>query len=267
MPGFNRLVRNITILACACLWSANANPLTQQPPTISFSQTARGWLNSFWNLPVFHLFAPVFQRTPDPLPANPEEVAVVEPEVTEPAEPCGVAPLDPIEDEAAQNLESSVTTNIDVYDMMPAAARALDRFQTNVAAAGGTIIMKSAYRPAAYQKHLRNVWYKWMDELKANEDAGCQALRAEVQGEFARHHLIETQHPASASDHTRGLAFDALVDLPSHAKLGRRFVTVDTLARLAGLKRPVIVADPVHFKFVGTLAGSGSRSVRLRRKG
>src|SRR5205085_9754159 len=108
-----------------------------------------------------------------------------------------------------------------------AAASALERFQSNVAAAGGSIILKSAYRPAAYQQHLQNVWYKWMHELRDNEDPACQELRAHVQEEFTRHRLIETQHPVTISDHTRGLAFDATVELPSHPRLGRRRVDID----------------------------------------
>ena len=191
---------------------------------------------------------------PEPLPVE----AAPEPEIVEPVETCSVAPLDPIEDPAAQNLEASVGSNIDTDDMKTEAARALDRFESNVAAAGGTIVLKSAYRPAAYQQHLQNVWYKWMDELRKNDEPGCQVLRSQVQEEFTRHHLIETQHPVAVSDHTRGLAFDATVDLPKQARLGRRRVTVDTLAHLAGLVRPAIVADPVHFKFIGG-APSGRR--------
>jgi hypothetical protein len=96
-------------------------------------------------------------------------------------------------------------------------------------------------------------------------------LRAQVGDEFTRHRLIETQHPVTASDHTRGLAFDATVNLPAGAKTGRRKMTLDGLARLAGLLRPAIAADPVHFKFFGgggvrTLVASvrttGSRSSR-----
>jgi D-alanyl-D-alanine dipeptidase len=135
--------------------------------------------------------------------------------------------------------------------MVPAAARALDRFQSKVQSVGGTIVLKSAYRPSAYQKHLQNVWYKWMSELRNNQDPACQALRAQVQEEFTRHRLIETQHPVAVSDHTRGLAFDATVALPQHARIGRRRVTLDGLAHLSGLVRPAIVADPVHFKFLG----------------
>jgi hypothetical protein len=167
------------------------------------------------------------------------------------AEPgCSVAPLDPIEETAAAALEISGTNVVDVDDMVPEAAVALGKFQDKVASVGGKMVLKSAYRPAAYQKHLQNVWYKWMSVLKDNDDPTCQILRNEVEEEFTRHRLIETQHPVAVSDHTRGLAFDATVDLPRKAKMGRRKVTLDGLARLAGLLRPAIVADPVHFKFL-----------------
>ena len=168
------------------------------------------------------------------------------------AEPgCSVAPLDPIEETSAAQVEISGANVVDVEDMIPAAAVALGKFQDKVASVGGKMVLKSAYRPAAYQKHLQNVWYKWMSELKDNDDSACQTLRSDVQEEFTRHRLIETQHPVAVSDHTRGLAFDATVDLPPKAKMGRRKVTLDGLARLAGLLRPAIMADPVHFKFLG----------------
>ena len=175
---------------------------------------------------------------------------------------CAVAPLAPIDDPDAQKLEAGGGTLgvADVADMQPAAARALDRFESRVARAGGTMILKSAYRPVPYQRHLQNVWYKWMRELRNNFDPGCQDLRAQVQEEFTRHRLIETQHPVAVSDHTRGLAFDATVELPRNAARGRRRLTLDGLAHLAGLVRPAIVSDPVHFKYLG-----GRRSASLRR--
>ena len=174
--------------------------------------------------------------------------------------PCAVAPLDPITDVSAEQLEAGMGLDVvDVRDMVPAAARALDRFQSKVAGVGGTIVLKSAYRPAAYQKHLQNVWYKWMDELRNNHVPGCQGLRAQVGEEFTRHRLIETQHPVAVSDHTRGLAFDATVALPLHAAKGRR-LTLDGLAHLAGLLRPAIAADPVHFKFLGEVRTVAVRS-------
>ncbi len=162
-----------------------------------------------------------------------------------------MAPLEPIEETSAAQLEISGANVVDINDMVPAAAVALGKFQIKVASVGGKMVLKSAYRPAAYQKHLQDVWYKWMSELKENHDPACQTLRGDVEEEFTRHRLIETQHPVAVSDHTRGLAFDATVDLPPKAKMGRRKVTLDGLAKLAGLLRPAILADPVHFKFLG----------------
>mgnify|MGYP007039562455 CR=1 FL=1 len=78
----------------------------------------------------------------------------------------------------------------------------------------------------------------------------CQSLRTEVQEEFTRHSLLERQRPVTFSDHTRGLSFDASVRLPrSMAAKGRRIrISLDALARRAGIRRPDIRRDPVHFK-------------------
>jgi D-alanyl-D-alanine dipeptidase len=134
-------------------------------------------------------------------------------------------------------------------------ARALDKFKSLVTSVGGQFELKSAYRPPAYQAHLQQVWFKWM-ELKGNRDLGCQTLRAQVGDEFAHHHLLETQKPVTSSDHTRGMAFDATVIVPAKAFLKKRRMTLDRLALLAGIKRPDIFHDPVHFKLV---LGRGAR--------
>jgi hypothetical protein len=218
------------------------------------------WEESLWR-PVLNFFTTIFAQEP----AVTAPVEVEQP--VYPAGPCDVAPLDPIVDPAAVRLEAASGSDVvDVQDMVPAAARALDRFQSKVEGVGGTIVLKSAYRPASYQQHLQNVWYKWMNELRNNREPGCQQLRADVHDEFTRHRLIETQHPVAVSDHTRGLAFDATVDLPARAKIGRRRMTLDGLARLAGLLRPAIAADPVHFKFLGGVREAGVRVVALRRR-
>jgi D-alanyl-D-alanine dipeptidase len=131
-------------------------------------------------------------------------------------------------------------------------ARALARFRQMVASVGGQFELKSAYRPVAYQAHLQAVWFKWM-ELRNNREPGCQALRASVGDEFTGHHLLESQKPVTSSDHTRGLAFDATVIVPKMAKLKTRRVSLDRLALMAGIKRPDIFRDPVHFKLVGSV--------------
>jgi D-alanyl-D-alanine dipeptidase len=236
----------------------------QQPANALFGaadQPAQAsWEDVLW-LPAQNLFKSLFESTP--VATRSARAPVSTATAFEAAPGCSVAPLKPIDEASAQQLEANTGSNIvDVADMIPAAARALNRFESNVASVGGTMTLKSAYRPAAYQKHLQDVWYKWMGELKDNHGPACQVLRTLVQEEFVRHRLIETQHPVAASDHTRGLAFDATVDLPATAKVGRR-LTLDRLARLAGLLRPAIAADPVHFKF---LVGGAPRYLALRRR-
>lgn len=240
--------------------AAEAPAAVVQPPAVTDSESAPhesavGWFeNSIWK-PVTHFF---WSLSPIPVPAA-EDVAttsLVSPFVAQAG--CSVTPLEAVTDSSATELEASNSPGgpIDTKDMIPAAARALDLFATKIASVGGSLVLHSAYRPEAYQRHLQDVWYKWM-EMKNNGVQACQGLRTAVQAEFVRHHLLESQHPVAVSDHTRGLAFDASVDLPRNARIGRRKVTVDLLARLAGLVRPALVADPVHFKFLGGMPRVG----------
>jgi len=164
------------------------------------------------------------------------------------AGPCTVAPLPPITDPRAAAFNAGEI--VDTANLSRGMSRALVRFQKVVAQVGGSLELKSAYRPPAYQQHLQQVWDKWM-ELRTNNVAACQDLRAQVQQEFLRHDLLESQRPVTSSDHTRGMAFDAAVTIPPHARLKRRKVTLDKLAHIVGLRRPDIVHDPVHFKFIG----------------
>lgn len=158
---------------------------------------------------------------------------------------CNVEPLPPILDPEAIQFEESVSPA--TTGLAPAMTRALTKFQQLVNSVGGIFVLKSAYRPPAYQAHLQQVWNKWM-EIRNNRLASCQVLRAEVEAEFKGHHLIETQRPVTSSDHTRGLAFDATVDLPSGRK--KKVVSLDRLAMLAGIMRPDVLRDPVHFKLI-----------------
>ena len=164
---------------------------------------------------------------------------------------CKVAPLSEIWDPETLAFEkNSETSPVNVDGLMPDTALALDNFKDLVASVGGTFDLKSAYRPPAYQAHLHEVWIKWVKQLRNNRSAGCRALREEVGAEFAGHQLLIRQQPVSASDHTRGLAFDAAVFMPRAARLKGKRVNVDKLAALAGTKRPDRRHDPVHFKLI-----------------
>jgi hypothetical protein len=164
---------------------------------------------------------------------------------------CKVAPLPEIRDLEAQAFEQNAeTAPADVDDLRPDAAEAMDTFKEMVTSLGGTFELKSAYRPLAYQAHLHEVWVKWVKELRNNRSSGCRALREEVGAEFSRHQLLLKQQPVPDSDHVLGLAFDAAVAMPRAARLNGKRVTIDKLAALAGMKRPTIRRDPVHFKLI-----------------
>jgi D-alanyl-D-alanine dipeptidase len=164
---------------------------------------------------------------------------------------CKVEPLPELRDPEVVAFEMNAeTAPADVDGLRPDAAQALDTLKEMVTSVGGTFALKSAYRPSAYQAHLREVWVKWVKQLRNNRSSGCRALREEVGAEFARHQLLVRQQPVPASDHELGLAFDAAVAMPRGARLNGKRVTVDKLAALAGIKRPDIRRDPVHFKLL-----------------
>ncbi|HVW10761.1 MAG TPA: hypothetical protein VHC90_19380 [Bryobacteraceae bacterium] len=164
---------------------------------------------------------------------------------------CKVAPLSEIWDPVALEFENNAdTAPVDVNDLTPDAAQALNAFEGMVTSLGGTFELKSAYRPPAYQAHLHEVWVKWVRQLRGNHSSACRALREEVGAEFARHQLLVRQQPVPASDHELGLAFDAAVAMPRAARLNGKRVTVDRLAAMVGIKRPSIRRDPVHFKLL-----------------
>jgi hypothetical protein len=224
----DRFRRNVLpcFVICACLvttsWASDGQKTASNAPS--------SWMEDLWNLPILrHFFAPQAGT-----PASP------------PVAPCSVEPLPDIVDAEALAFERSQSP--DTAGLQPAMARALKKFRQLVSMAGGSFELKSAYRPPAYQAHLQEVWYKWMLELRNNREPGCQALRAQVGDEFSRHDLLETQKPVTSSDHTRGLAFDATVVMPRLARLKKHRVSLDGLALLAGIKRPDILHDPVHFK-------------------
>jgi hypothetical protein len=174
-----------------------------------------------------------------------EPLLIEPPQIQPPV--CSVEPLPAIEDEEVLAFESGAGA-VDIAGLQPAASLALKRFEGLIASSGGTITVTSAYRPPAYQEHLQQVWDKWMVEMRDNVEPGCAALKTDSAREFLHHGLLESQRPATYSEHTTGLAFDAAVLLPLR---GRKRLRIDKLARRAGLDRPVAASDPVHFRVIG----------------
>jgi len=161
--------------------------------------------------------------------------------------------LAPVEDAQAAAFESTTDTDamIDTSGLTHATASALARLQELVASIGGRLELKSAFRPVAYQEHLQEVWDKWR-LLRRNRQQSCAAMRETIEAEFARHRLMPTQRPVTNSDHTRGVGIDAALILPPKARLNRRRITLDRLARMVGFGRPDIRHDPVHFRLLAS---------------
>lgn len=226
-----RKLLSVTILASASLVPASASIPVQQTPVGSF------WLKRLIRWPISFLFGP---RLPATIAVD-DYIPPVE------YEPCLVLPLADIAEPEALEYEQN-GGSVRTSGLAPAASMALTQFESLVSRYGGTLTLTSAYRPQAYQDHLQDVWDKWMLELRDNEEPGCEFLRSQVYREFAGHGLLETQRPASISDHSRGTAFDAAVILPDPGRKLRRRVNIDALARRAGLYRPVRIQDPVHFR-------------------
>jgi len=150
---------------------------------------------------------------------------------------CSVPPLTPISDPTAQRFENGDT--VDTDDLQQNMQDALTCLEGAVEAANGTIAISSAYRPPAYQQHLREVWDRW-HLLRDHREEECNDLRTTVQGEFQRHGLLDTQRPATAGGpHTQGAAIDMRSSLTLQQFL--------PLALQCNLIRPLPVTDPVHF--------------------
>jgi len=222
-------------------------PFAPAPPAAE--ETAENlpssWLNQLLNLAFSRFFAADldFQRP---------ELSSIEP-LAPPPPVCAVHPVPEISDADATAFEANVGSAaiVNLDGLTPTTARALSRLERIVAQAGGMMYVTSAYRPSAYQEHLQAVWDKWTFELRDNTSPECQALRSDVHAEFMRHQLLATQRPVPFSDHTRGIGFDASIRLPGWGKSKRRRVSIDILARRAGVHRPDIFRDPVHFRSFG----------------
>jgi len=166
------------ILASAAVSGGLAIAQTIESPQPT-SEESSSWMEAIWNLPVFrwiaNLDAPLFL-----LPEQPQQASA-------PAlPPCWITPLAQITDEQALAFEQQTGPVVNLDGLTPKTNRALERFESLVEARGGSIWLTSAYRPMAYQQHLRDVWYKWMYELKDNSDPSCADLRAQVRSEERR---------------------------------------------------------------------------------
>lgn len=155
---------------------------------------------------------------------------------------CEVPPLTPVTDPTALNFEN--VSPINTTNLTSQAQAGLDCMRRNTNSAGGNFTLTSAYRPATYQQHLREVWDTWM-AIRNRTNLECDELKKEIQTEFQRHGLLVRQRPAAGNPnapHARGVSFDATItNLPSNS-------SVDAIAAACSMHRPWPDNDPVHYQ-------------------
>jgi cell wall-associated NlpC family hydrolase len=156
---------------------------------------------------------------------------------------CPVAPIATITDADALAMEGGAT--LIWNNTTPGLQAAANSLVTLVTAEpGGSASIQSAYRPPAYQNHLREVWDK-ARALRGNTSPACAAVRTAVDQEMAHHSLNPDRPVAAVSNHSAGNAVDISWSLPRAADEEAR---IDTLAGQAGLRHPLHTADRPHFE-------------------
>jgi hypothetical protein len=153
---------------------------------------------------------------------------------------CAVPRLTPLPpDPDTLSFEAGNTIRID--RLLMSTRLGLECMQNLTGSLGGNVTLNSAWRPLAYQAHLREVWDTWR-QLKNNEAPECQALKNEVQADFLTHQLVGEPGAASPfSSHYTGLAIDVNIEPP----LGW---TAGSVGGACGMYRPWPQLDPVHFQ-------------------
>lgn len=94
----------------------------------------------------------------------------------------------------------------------------------------------SAYRPAEFQSHLKELWDKWHGLLN-NTNPACISIREDLRREWLKHKLV--RDPQSSPPHASGDAVD-IAGLPANM--------IDATASYCGMQRPDPAAGPLHFQ-------------------
>jgi hypothetical protein len=106
--------------------------------------------------------------------------------------------------------------------------------------AGGSLVVRSAYRTQSYQNHLAELYKKWKQLEPDTTTVECQDLRTQLRNHISYHSMdsLKASPPADAGNHPLGIAFDAN---------WYGFTNIDELACQCGLYRPLKVSDKRHF--------------------
>lgn len=148
---------------------------------------------------------------------------------------CPVAALQAMKDPAAvQHERGEFAARSDLARLNAAAmagqACMLDR------ADKAAVFPVSAFRPAEYQAHLKEVWDKWHG-IANNTSPACKTIKDDLRREWLKHKLV--RDPQTSLPHASGEAVDIV---------GIATKTVDATAAYCGMMRPDPVASPLHFQ-------------------
>ncbi len=117
---------------------------------------------------------------------------------------CAIPPLTPITDPGALQMEAMNGNAVIWTGSDPRLQPCANKF---ISLVGGAVT--SAYRPQAYQDHLKQVHTRWCSQgLSSNTDQACSALKAQVQSQMSTHALSCSRPVATVSNHTAGRAID-----------------------------------------------------------
>ncbi len=170
---------------------------------------------------------------------------VTQPAVTPPTGPggtvgvvpgaCTIADMTPITEPAAMQMEGGATL---VWNN-PALQACAQKFTGLV---GGSVT--SAYRPPAYQTHLRELHDKWCaGGLSTNTATECSAVKSSIGSEMARHGLSCARPVGVTSNHSSGNA----IDISTNVAHGSQ--AVRDAAAASCLTWPLGASDPVHYEY------------------
>lgn len=164
---------------------------------------------------------------------------------------CPVTKLDDITDPVAKLYEDGTysTTNPDIEHITPETQAGLACIKQKVIATNcnRTPQATSGYRPAAYQKHIYDVYRKWQD-IKNNDTPECAEVKVSIEIEFLRHGRF-AREPGKTSNHSQmdvqgnpaGTAVDIAL-VPDNA-----LISADAIACQCNMARTV-PNDSVHYQ-------------------
>jgi hypothetical protein len=192
----------------------------------------------------------------DPSPLNPTAY-VPDPTGTScvPVSTCPVTKLDDITDPVALKYEDGTysSTNPDIEHLNQATQAGLACIVQKVVATNcyQTPQATSGYRPAAYQKHIYDVYYKWQ-KIKDNNTLECAEVKAAIKIEF-KFHSNFARAPGKTSKHSQmdaqGNPAGNAVDISPVSES-----IADSVAGQCNMRRPMINMpnpkdnDPVHYQ-------------------